>query len=83
MDLLVLLYEFQNPRLTAEVISSVRTVRLSNVRMTPLKCFVLNSVLDCAPPSFLLDTLDLSSCHLTRNLLKMLWPAFKHTQHLK
>ncbi|XP_067102954.1 NLR family member X1 isoform X1 [Osmerus mordax] len=82
MDLLVLLYEFQNPRLTAEVISSVRTVRLSNVRMTPLKCFVLNSVLDCAPPSFLLDTLDLSSCHLTHNLLKMLWPAFKHTQHL-
>lgn len=49
MDLLVLLYEFQNPRLTAEVMASVRTIRLSNVQMTSLKCFILGSVLSCTP----------------------------------
>lgn len=50
MDLLVLLYEFQNPRLTAEVLASIRTIRLTNIRMTSLKCFVLSSVLSCASP---------------------------------
>ncbi|XP_044058186.1 NLR family member X1 isoform X2 [Siniperca chuatsi] len=51
MDLLVLLYEFQNPRLTAEVLASIRTIRLTNIRMTSLKCFVLSSVLSCSPAS--------------------------------
>ncbi|KAM4628244.1 NLR family member X1 isoform 2-T4 [Polymixia lowei] len=82
MDLLVLLYEFQNPRLTAEVLSSIRTIRLTNVRMTPLKCFVLSSVMSCAPASYHLEELDLSDCHLTTELLKMLWPAFRHTRNL-
>lgn len=49
MDLLVLLYEFQNPRLTAEVLASMRSICLTNIRMTSLKCFVLSSVLSCAP----------------------------------
>jgi len=49
MDLLLLLYEFQNPRLTAEVLASIRSIRLTNVRMTSLKCFVLSSVLSCTP----------------------------------
>ena len=53
MDLLVLLYEFQNPRLTAEILSTIRTIRLCNVRMTPLKCFVLSSVLSCSPARYL------------------------------
>lgn len=83
MDLLVLLYEFQNPRLTAEVLQSVKIINLSTVRMTPLKCFVLSSVLDCTPNSFLLDELNLSSCHITSELLNMLWPAFHNTRCLK
>ncbi|XP_075993762.1 NLR family member X1 [Genypterus blacodes] len=82
MDLLVLLYEFQNPRLTAEVLSSIRSIRLSDIRMTPLKCFVLNSVLSCAPASYQLEELNLSSCHLTHNMLQMLSPAFNHARHL-
>ncbi len=49
MDLLVLLYEFQNPRLTSEVLASIRTICLTNIRMTSLKCFILSSVLSCAP----------------------------------
>lgn len=49
MDLLVLLYEFQNPRVTAEVLASIRAIKLPNIRMTPLKCFVLSSVLACTP----------------------------------
>ncbi|XP_032362598.1 NLR family member X1 isoform X2 [Etheostoma spectabile] len=82
MDLLVLLYEFQNPRLTAEVLASIRTIRLSNIRMTPLKCFVLSSVLSCTPASYHLEELDLSSCLLTHELLQLLGPTFRHTHNL-
>lgn len=49
MDLLVLLYEFQNPRLTAEVLASIRSIPLSNIHMTSLKCSILSSVLSCSP----------------------------------
>ncbi|TNN01495.1 hypothetical protein fugu_010877 [Takifugu bimaculatus] len=83
MDLLVLLYEFQNPRLTAEVLASIRSIRLTNIRMTALKCFILSSVLSCAPSSYLLEELNLSSCLLTQDLLQMLGPAFRHTRSLK
>ncbi|XP_031694584.1 NLR family member X1 isoform X2 [Anarrhichthys ocellatus] len=82
MDLLVLLYEFQNPRVTAEVLASIRTINLTNIRMTPLKCFVLSSVLSCTPASYHLEEMDLSSCLLTHNMLQMLWPAFRHTHNL-
>ncbi|KAG7471400.1 hypothetical protein MATL_G00124190 [Megalops atlanticus] len=82
MDLLVLLYEFQNPRLSAEVLGSLRAVSLSTVRMTPLKCFILSSVLSCVPSRHLLEELDLSSCHLTQELLETLRPAFLRTRRL-
>nr|AFY26970.1 NLR family member X1 [Carassius auratus] len=82
MDLLVLLYEFQNPRLTAEVLQSIKTINLSTVRMTPHKCFVLSIVLSCTSSSFHLNELNLSSCHITPELLQMLWPAFRHTSNL-
>ncbi|XP_029964936.1 NLR family member X1 [Salarias fasciatus] len=82
MDLLVLLYEFQNPRLTAEVLASIRSIRLSNIRMTSLKCFVLSSVLSCTPPSYQLQEMDLSSCMLTHDMMQMLMPAFRHTRNL-
>ncbi|XP_063062422.1 NLR family member X1 [Engraulis encrasicolus] len=82
MDLLTLLYEFQNPRVTAEVMQSVRAVDLSTVRMTPLKCFVLSWVLNCCPQGFLLDELNLSSCSLNQELLHLLWPAFRHARNL-
>ncbi|KAM9358673.1 NLR family member X1 [Symphorus nematophorus] len=82
MDLLVLLYEFQNPRLTAEVLASIRSIRLTNIRMTSLKCFILSSVLSCAPASYHLEALDLSSCLLTHDMLETLWPAFRHTRNL-
>ncbi|XP_073674305.1 NLR family member X1 isoform X1 [Garra rufa] len=82
MDLLVLLYEFQNPRLTAEVLQSIKNINLSTVRMTPHKCFVLSTVLNCTSSSFHLNELNLSSCHITPELLQMLWPAFHHTSNL-
>lgn len=82
MDLLVLLYEFQNPRLTAEVLGSIRAICLTSIRMTSLKCFILSSVLSCTPASYCLEKLDLSSCLLTDNMLQMLWPAFRHVRNL-
>lgn len=83
MDLLVLLYEFQNPRLTAEVLQSIKTINLSTVRMTSHKCFVLSTVLGCTHSNFHLNELNLSSCHITPELLQILWPAFHHTSNLK
>lgn len=83
MDLLVMLYELQNPQLTAEVLQSVKVINLSNVRMTPLKCFVLSSVLNCLPPGYVLNELNLSSCHVTQRLLHLLYPAFNNTRILK
>uniref|UniRef100_A0AAQ6IM54 NACHT domain-containing protein n=1 Tax=Anabas testudineus TaxID=64144 RepID=A0AAQ6IM54_ANATE len=82
MDLLVLLYEFQNPRLTAEVLASIRSIPLTSIRMTSLKCFILSSVLSCAPASYRLEKLDLSSCLLTNDMVQILRPAFKHTRNL-
>ncbi|CAF95512.1 unnamed protein product, partial [Tetraodon nigroviridis] len=82
MDLLVLLYEFQNPRLTAEVLTSIRSICLTNVRMTALKCFILSSVLSCTPTSYSLQELNLSSCLLTHDMVQMLQPAFRHTRSL-
>ncbi|XP_035767247.1 LOW QUALITY PROTEIN: NLR family member X1-like [Neolamprologus brichardi] len=72
MDLLVLLYEFQNPRLTAEVVASIRAIRLTNIRMTSLKCFILSSVLSCTRKvNYYLqfNTLGPESCSLLRDLL--------------
>ncbi|XP_072311463.1 NLR family member X1 isoform X2 [Eucyclogobius newberryi] len=83
VDLLFLLFEFQNPRLTAEVLATVRSIRLTNIRMTSLKCYVLSSVLSCTPPGYHLEVLDLSSCLLTHDMLEILIPAFKHTLYLK
>ncbi|KAI5098851.1 NLR family member X1 isoform X1, partial [Silurus meridionalis] len=82
MDLLVLLYELQNPRLMAEVLQSVKIINLSNVRMTPLKCFVLSSVLNCLPSGSVLNELNLSSCHVTPELLQTLYPAFNNTRSI-
>ncbi|KAM4590099.1 NLR family member X1 isoform 2-T2 [Fundulus diaphanus] len=82
MDLLVLLYEFQNPRLTEEVLSSIKSIRLTNIRMTSLKCFILSSVLSCTSSSYHLKELDLSSCFLTCNMLQMLGPALRHSHIL-
>ncbi|XP_034151604.1 NLR family member X1 isoform X2 [Esox lucius] len=82
MDFLVLLYEFQNPRFTAEVLLSIQRIKLSKVRLTPLKCLVLGSVLDCTSSQYYLEELDLSSCHLKDSLLDMLLSAFRHTYNL-
>lgn len=82
MDFLVLLYEFQNPRLTVEVLSSIKSICLTNIRMTSLKCFILSSVLSCTSASYHLKELDLSSCLLTHNMLQLLWPAFRHAHSL-
>nr|XP_020474741.1 NLR family member X1 [Monopterus albus] len=82
MDLLLLLFEFQNPRLTAEVVATIRAIPLANIRMTSLKCFILSSVLSCTPASYHLEKLDLSSCLLTNDMLQLLRPAFRHARNI-
>ncbi|KAM4566022.1 NLR family member X1 isoform 3-T3 [Odontesthes bonariensis] len=72
----------ENPRLTAEVLSSIKSIGLSNIRMTSLKCYILSSVLSCTTASYHLDELDLSNCLLNHDVLQMLRPAFRHTSVL-
>ncbi|KAM7082854.1 NLRX1 protein, partial [Ciconia maguari] len=73
MDYLFFLHEFQNERFTAEAIRSLRTVNLSSVKMTPLKCSVLASVMGTTCHE--VEELNLTSCNLDTSSLKILFPV--------
>ncbi|NXY71312.1 NLRX1 protein, partial [Glareola pratincola] len=73
MDYLFFLHEFQNERFTAEAIRSLRTVNLSSVRMTPLKCSVLASVMGTTCHE--VEELNLTSCNLDTSSLRILFPV--------
>ncbi|XP_060107659.1 NLR family member X1 [Heteronotia binoei] len=80
MDYLFFLHEFQNERFTAEAIQSLRTINLSSVKMTPLKCSVLASVVGTT--SHEVEELNLASCHLDVNSLRTLFPVFLRCKKL-
>ncbi|KAF1493447.1 NLR family member X1, partial [Eudyptula minor novaehollandiae] len=73
MDYLFFLHEFQNERFTAEAIRSLRTVNLSSVKMTPLKCSVLAYVMGTTCHE--VEELNLTSCNLDTNSLRILFPV--------
>ncbi|KAM6190849.1 NLR family member X1 isoform 2-T2 [Sarcoramphus papa] len=73
MDYLFFLHEFQNERFTAEAIRSLRTVNLSSVKMTPLKCSVLASVMGTTCHE--VEELNLTSCNLDTSSLRILFPV--------
>ncbi|NWI65352.1 NLRX1 protein, partial [Todus mexicanus] len=73
MDYLFFLHEFQNERFTAEAVRSLRTVNLSSIRMTPLKCSVLASVMGTT--SHEVEELNLTSCNLDASSLRLLLPV--------
>ncbi|KAM9654267.1 NLR family member X1 isoform 4-T4 [Morphnus guianensis] len=73
MDYLFFLHEFQNERFTAEAIHSLRTVNLSSVKMTPLKCSVLASVMGTTCHE--VEELNLTSCNLDTSSLRILFPV--------
>ncbi|XP_015272060.1 PREDICTED: NLR family member X1 [Gekko japonicus] len=80
MDYLFFLHEFQNERFTAEAVQSLRTINLSSVKMTPLKCSVLASVVGTT--SHEVEELNLASCHLDVNSLRTLFPVFLRCKKL-
>ncbi|XP_061449098.1 NLR family member X1 [Rhineura floridana] len=80
MDYLFFLHEFQNERFTAEAIQSLRTINLSSVKMTPLKCSVLASVVGTT--SHEVEELNLASCHLDVNSLRILFPILLRCKKL-
>ncbi|XP_009070199.1 PREDICTED: NLR family member X1 [Acanthisitta chloris] len=80
MDYLFFLHEFQNERFTAEAIRSLRTVNLSSVKMTPLKCSVLASVMSTT--SHEVEELNLTSCHLDATSLRTLFPVLLRCKSL-
>ncbi|KAH0623318.1 hypothetical protein JD844_031526 [Phrynosoma platyrhinos] len=80
MDYLFFLHEFQNERFTAEAIQSLRTINLSSVKMTPLKCSVLASVVGTTNHE--VEELNLGSCHLDVNRLRILFPVLLRCKKL-
>ncbi|XP_067421265.1 NLR family member X1 [Emydura macquarii macquarii] len=80
MDYLFFLHEFQNERFTAEAVRSLRAINLSSIKMTPLKCSILASVLGTT--SHEVEELNLASCHLDLNSLKTLFPVLIRCQKL-
>ncbi|XP_062995419.1 NLR family member X1 isoform X2 [Elgaria multicarinata webbii] len=80
LDYLFFLHEFQNERFTAEAIQSLRTINLSFVKMTPLKCSVLASVVGTT--SHEVEELNLTSCHLDVSSLRTLFPVLLRCKRL-
>ncbi|KAM6043315.1 NLR family member X1 isoform 2-T2 [Chlamydotis macqueenii] len=81
MDYLFFLHEFQNERFTAEAIRSLRTVNLSSVKMTPLKCSVLASVMGTTCHE--VEELNLTSCNLDMSSLRTLFPVLLRCKALQ
>ncbi|XP_017804491.1 NLR family member X1 isoform X4 [Papio anubis] len=80
LDHLFFHYEFQNQRFSAEVLSSLRQLNLAGVRMTPVKCTVVSSVLGSGRHA--LDEVNLASCQLDPAGLRTLMPVFLRARKL-
>lgn len=79
MDFLFFLYEFQNPSFTVGLVNSLRDLDLSSVRMTPLKCNVVATVIG----GKLLTDANLSCCHLDPDAIHTLAPVLQRCQNVK
>ncbi|KAM4650409.1 LOW QUALITY PROTEIN: NLR family member X1 [Discoglossus pictus] len=80
MDFLFFLYEFQNEGFTAGLVTSLRGLDLSLVRMTPLKCSVVASVMGSS--KHLLEEINLGSCHLDPDAIHTLAPILRRCQRV-
>lgn len=80
LDHLFFHYEFQNQRFSAEVLGSLRQLNLAGVRMTPLKCTVVASVLGSGRHP--LDEVNLASCQLDPAGLHTLMPVLLRARKL-
>uniref|UniRef100_A0A8C5PGI2 NLR family member X1 n=1 Tax=Leptobrachium leishanense TaxID=445787 RepID=A0A8C5PGI2_9ANUR len=81
MDFLFFLYEFQNKGFTAGLVTSLQDLDLANVRMTPLKCTVVTTVMGDIKK--LLNEANLSSCHLDPDAIHTLSPVLRKCQNVK
>nr|XP_058924689.1 NLR family member X1 isoform X2 [Kogia breviceps]XP_058924690.1 NLR family member X1 isoform X2 [Kogia breviceps] len=80
LDHLFFHYEFQNQRFSAEVLGSLHQLNLAGVRMTPLKCTVVATVLGSGRHA--LDEVNLASCQLDPAGLRTLRPVFLRARKL-
>ncbi|XP_078282912.1 NLR family member X1 isoform X1 [Rhinoraja longicauda] len=72
MDLLLFLYELQNDAFTGEISRTLKSLNLSQVKMTLLKSFVITSVMSTS--SHPIEMMNFSSCNLTGDHIKILQP---------
>ncbi|XP_018081287.1 NLR family member X1 isoform X2 [Xenopus laevis] len=80
MDFLFFLYEFQNEAFTAGLVSSLRDLDLSTVRMTPLKCTVVSSVMSGSGKPVV--EANFSSCDLDPDAIRVLSPVLRRCQSI-
>ncbi|XP_063291920.1 NLR family member X1 isoform X1 [Pelobates fuscus] len=80
MDFLFFLYEFQNEGFTAGLVTSLQDLDLSNVRMTPLKCTVVATVMGGIKKPLL--EVNLGSCHLDPDAIHTLSQVLRKCQTL-
>lgn len=80
LDHLFFHYEFQNQRFSAEVLGSLRQLNLAGIRMTPLKCTVVSTVLGSGKHT--LDEVNLASCQLDPTGLRTLTPVLLRSRKL-
>ncbi|XP_078389184.1 NLR family member X1 [Cetorhinus maximus] len=80
MDLLFFLYELQNDAFAGEICKSFQSLNLSKVKMTPLKCFVIASIMNTS--SHPTEEMNLSLCDLNEDCLKILQPLLLRCKDL-
>ncbi|XP_078055181.1 NLR family member X1 isoform X2 [Mustelus asterias] len=80
MDLMLFLYELQNETFAGEICKSFQRLNLSQVKITPLKCFVIASVMNTS--SHPIEEMNLSLCNLNDECLKILRPVLLRCRDL-
>uniref|UniRef100_UPI00398E5517 NLR family member X1 isoform X2 n=1 Tax=Pristiophorus japonicus TaxID=55135 RepID=UPI00398E5517 len=80
MDLLFFLYELQNDAFAGEISKSFKSLNLSQVKMTSLKCIVIASVMNTS--SHPIEEMNFSLCNLTADWLKILQPVLLRCKDL-
>ncbi|KAG8434560.1 hypothetical protein GDO86_012802, partial [Hymenochirus boettgeri] len=81
MDFLFFMYEFQNESFTSGLVKSLRDLDLSTVRMTPLKCTVVSTVMGSSGTP--VAEADFRSCDLDHNAVHTLAPVLRRCQSIK
>ncbi|XP_067826978.1 NLR family member X1 [Heptranchias perlo] len=80
LDLLFFLYEMQNDAFAGTISRTFKSLNLSQVKMTSLKCFVIASVMNTSSQP--VEEMNFSLCNLSEDCLKILQPVLLRCKDL-